>query len=59
VNAVIELSGGISVKNQLLPLAEGKNKKDMTNPSFANLRIMLVFPLIIMGVPKIFVTRFS
>ena len=29
------------MKNQLLPIAECRNKKDMTVPSLVNLRIML------------------
>jgi hypothetical protein len=33
---------------QLPPLADSKNKKDMTAPSFVNLRIMLRIPKIIM-----------
>jgi len=35
------------MKNQLPYLADSKNKKDMTAPSFANLRIMFVIPTII------------
>jgi hypothetical protein len=36
------------MKKQLPPLADSKNKKDMTATSIVNLRIMLRFPLIIM-----------
>jgi hypothetical protein len=33
---------------QLPPTAESRNKEDMTAPNTVNLRIMLVFPLVIM-----------